>query len=85
MRQGLAASVTGSLLIDRLLVIVVLQWEILAPHGRIVDFFRQFDGAKEPRSGFLFTLEDIDEERAHAKCCQRRKYDRDYQSFVHSY
>ena len=62
-RHRLAAAVARPLLVDRPLVPVVLQREVLAPDRGILDRVAQLDHAKERVPRFLLALEDVDEQR----------------------
>src|SRR5262245_64218376 len=69
--QSLAAAVPRSHLINRALVIVVLQREVLAPDGGVFSLVCQFHYAIERVSRLLLALEDVDEQRRDAYSRER--------------
>src|SRR5919109_1524874 len=60
---GLAATEPCALLVNRAQIGIVLQRKVLPPEGWIGGLVVQIDDAIERISGFLLTLEDVDQQR----------------------
>jgi hypothetical protein len=75
LRHSLAAAVLGADHVGSAEIKIVLQREVLAPYGWVVDGVVEFDDAIERVLCFLLALEDVDEQGSDSEGRNGREYD----------